>query len=69
MNDVLNSHGYTQAACWNRIPIAAWGLMGMIALFANALVGFGASDAKLQPLAFSKTVKRPRNGGVNKAES
>ncbi|HEY1234693.1 MAG TPA: hypothetical protein VGH22_15045, partial [Candidatus Binatia bacterium] len=27
-------------------PIAAWGLMGMIALFANALVGFGASDAK-----------------------
>ncbi len=46
MNDVLNSQGYTQAAWWNRIPIAAWGLMGMIALFANALVGFGARDAK-----------------------
>ena len=24
MNDVLNSQGYTQAAWWNRIPIAAW---------------------------------------------
>jgi hypothetical protein len=26
MNDVLNSQGYTQAAWWNRIPDAAWGL-------------------------------------------
>jgi hypothetical protein len=24
MNEVLNSQGYTQAAWWNRIPIAAW---------------------------------------------
>ena len=31
MNDVLNSQGYTQAAWWNRIPHAAWGLMGAIA--------------------------------------
>jgi hypothetical protein len=46
MNDVLNSQGYTQAAWWNRIPVAAWGLMVMIAVFANALVGFGARDAK-----------------------
>jgi hypothetical protein len=23
MNDVLNSEGYTQAAWWNRLPIAA----------------------------------------------
>src|SRR5512133_2849001 len=28
MNDVLNSEGYTQAAWWNRIPKAAWVLMG-----------------------------------------
>ena len=28
MNDVLNSQGYTQAAWWNRIPTAAWLLMG-----------------------------------------
>lgn len=46
MNDVLNSQGYTQAAWWNRIPNAAWGLMVMIAVFSNALVGFGARDAK-----------------------
>ena len=26
MNDVLHSKGYTQAAWWNRIPNAAWGL-------------------------------------------
>jgi hypothetical protein len=46
MNDVLNSQGYSQAAWWNRIPTAAWGLMGVIAVFANGLVGFGARDAK-----------------------
>jgi hypothetical protein len=46
MNDVLNSQGYTQAAWWNRIPVAAWGMMVMIAVFATALVGFGARDAK-----------------------
>jgi hypothetical protein len=42
MNDVLNSQGYTQAAWWNRIPIAAWGLMLAIAVCSNVLVGFGA---------------------------
>ena len=44
MTDVLNSEGYTQAAWWNRIPIAAWCLMIAIAVFANALVGYGAHD-------------------------
>ncbi len=44
MNDVLNSHGYTQAAWWNRIPFTAWGLMGAIAICANLLVGFGARN-------------------------
>jgi hypothetical protein len=42
MNDVLNSQGYTQAAWWNRIPGAAWALMLSIAIFANAMLGFGA---------------------------
>ena len=42
MNDVLNSQGYTQAAWWNRIPIAAWVLMSTIAVCSNFLVGFGA---------------------------
>jgi hypothetical protein len=40
MNDVLNSQGYTQAAWWNRIPIAAWSLVIAIGLFCNILVGY-----------------------------
>ena len=35
MNDVLNSQGYTQAAWWNRIPLAAWLLMAAIAICCN----------------------------------
>src|SRR5262249_16398165 len=41
MNDVLNARGYTQAAWWNRIPLAAWGLMGLIAIAANLILGYG----------------------------
>jgi len=40
MNDVLNSQAYTQAAWWNRIPIAAWVLMMAIAVCCNALLGY-----------------------------
>ena len=46
LNDVINAHGYTQAAWWNRIPTAAWWLMAAVALCANALVGFGARNFK-----------------------
>jgi hypothetical protein len=46
MNDVLNSQGYTQAAWWNRIPHAAWALMGLIAICCNLLVGYGARNTK-----------------------
>jgi hypothetical protein len=46
MNDVLNSQGYTQAAWWNRIPTAAWFLMGIIAVVCNLLVGFGLQGAR-----------------------
>jgi hypothetical protein len=42
MNDVLNSQGYTQAAWWNRFPIAAWQLLFLIAVLCNVLVGYGA---------------------------
>jgi hypothetical protein len=42
MNDVLNSQGYTQAAWWNRIPVAAWALMLIIAICCNALIGYSA---------------------------
>ena len=48
MNDVLNSQGYTQAAWWDRIPLAAWGMMGAIAICANLLVGYGARQAKAE---------------------
>jgi len=40
MNDVLNSQGYTQAAWWNRLPIAAWALLGLIAISTNLLLGY-----------------------------
>ena len=40
MNDVLNSQGYTQAAWWNRIPPSAWGLMFLIGVCCNLLIGF-----------------------------
>jgi predicted membrane protein len=42
MNDVLNSQGYTQFAWWNRMPVAAWGLMTAIATCCNLLIGYGA---------------------------
>ena len=48
MNDVLNSQGYTQAAWWNRIPHAAWGLMGAIAICCNLLIGYGARNPKTE---------------------
>jgi hypothetical protein len=50
MNDVLNSQGYTQAAWWNRIPIAAWSLMGAIAIWSNILLGYGARSDKTHRL-------------------
>ena len=46
MNDVLNRQGYTQAAWWNRIPVAAWGLMAAIAICCNMLIGFAARHGK-----------------------
>jgi hypothetical protein len=48
INDVLNSQGYTQAAWWNRIPVAAWVLMGVIAICCNLLIGYGARRAKTE---------------------
>src|SRR5208283_100791 len=52
MNDVLNSQGYTQAAWWNRIPIAAWGLMAAIAVCSNLLIGYGAHHAEKRSVLF-----------------
>ena len=52
MNDVINSRGYTQAALWNRIPYAAWGLMAAIAVCGNVLLGYGSRDARATALSF-----------------
>jgi hypothetical protein len=46
MNDVINSQGYTQAAFWNRLPVAVWWLMVAIALCSNVLFGFRSRDGK-----------------------
>jgi hypothetical protein len=48
MNDVLNSQGYTQAAWWNRIPIAAWGLMAAIAVVCNTMLGYHMRPSRTQ---------------------
>jgi hypothetical protein len=50
MNDVINSQGYTQAAWRNRIPIAAWALMGAIAICSNLMIGYSAHSAKRRGL-------------------
>jgi hypothetical protein len=48
MNDVLNSQGYTQAAWWNRIPLAAWFLMFLIAICGNVILGYYLHDLKIR---------------------
>jgi hypothetical protein len=48
MNDVLNSQGYAQAAWWNRIPLAAWLLMTMVAVCCNLSIGYGARNARTE---------------------
>lgn len=52
MNDVLNSQGYTQAAWWNRIPAAAWALMGAIAICCSFLSGFTAQRTQAKDKLF-----------------
>ncbi|SEJ40494.1 bestrophin-like domain [Paraburkholderia diazotrophica] len=42
MNDVLNSQDYSEAALINRIPIGAWLLMFVVALFGCVVQGYGA---------------------------
>ncbi|HXZ80790.1 MAG TPA: hypothetical protein VEG30_12725 [Terriglobales bacterium] len=76
MNDVLNSQGYTQAAWWNRIPMAAWGLMLAIAMLCNLLVGYGSKRSdrlvlSVLPLALSISffliadIDSPRGGVIH----
>lgn len=80
MNDVINTQGYTQAAWLNRIPLAAWILMGLIGIFANLLVGYGVKNASkknrflvIMPLTVSLSfmliadIDSPRNGIIRVA--
>jgi hypothetical protein len=78
MNDVLNSQGYTQAAWWNRIPIATWTLMAAIAIRCNLLIGYGAHRTErgiflIVPVAVSialfliSDIDSPRGGFINVA--
>jgi hypothetical protein len=46
MNDVLNSAGYTDAAWRNRIPIAVWIFMGVVAMLCNVMLGYFGSASK-----------------------
>lgn len=75
MNDVINTQGYTQAAWWNRVPLAAWILLLVIGVFANLLVGYGAENTKgrgrillIMPITVSLSfmliadIDSPRNG-------
>ena len=75
MNDVLNTQGYTQAAWWNRIPVAAWALMALIAIGCSFLIGFGVrrTDRRIFlviPLAVSiaffliADIDSPRGGAI-----
>jgi hypothetical protein len=48
LNSVLNSQGYTQAAWWNRIPIAAWGLMLSIGICCNILLGYSTPHPEMK---------------------
>jgi len=73
INDVLNSQGYTQAAWWNRIPVAAWGLMIAIAICCNLLLGYhgrGAPVLLVMPFIVSTSffliadIDSPRGGVI-----
>lgn len=78
MNDVLNSESYTQAAWWNRIPVAAWVLMTIIAVVCNLLIGYGARRKDwriflIVPVAVSiaffliSDIDSPRGGAIRVA--
>ena len=78
MNDVLNSQRYTQAAWWDRIPIAAWVLMAAIAICCNLLIGYCAHQKDFRifiivPVAVSIAffliceIDSPRGGTIHVA--
>lgn len=47
MNEVLDAEGRTQSAFWNRIPNAAWLLMGTIAILSCLMIGSGSRTRRV----------------------
>jgi hypothetical protein len=47
MNDMLNAQGYVEASWLNRIPVAAWALMGLIAIACNLVLGYGEHSKRM----------------------
>jgi hypothetical protein len=47
MNDVLTSEGYAEAAWSDRLPLLAWSLMAVIAIYSNFLFGLGSHHSRL----------------------
>ena len=45
LNDVLNAKGYTEAAWANRVPLAAWALMMLVAIACCVALGYGQKQA------------------------
>jgi len=76
MNQVFDFQGSTRSAWENRIPLAAWVLMGLIAMLCNGLLGFSARHLKgrvvflVLPLLVSVAflliadIDSPRGGGL-----
>lgn len=61
MNEVIDSQGYAQAASWNRIPTAAWGLLTIVSMFCNFLVGYSLPSKRaflslILPIAVSVSI-------------
>lgn len=61
-NDVINTSGYTQAAWANRIPLSAWALLLIMAMFSTAMMTFHNCARKkhtfpwLLPIVFSVSI-------------
>jgi hypothetical protein len=75
MNDVLNSQGYSEAAWRNRVPLAAWTLLVIIAFFCNLLLGLRSDQHSwvllfILPVALSVSffliadIDSPRSGVI-----
>ena len=46
LNDLLDNAGYAEAAWANRIPVAAWAMMLLIAIACSVLLGYGVRPAQ-----------------------